>query len=61
MKISWKRKMENMFHLTMRLPIIGNVSVVRRALMGAVLQRNKASKEEPWRKRAQKNCPASKI
>jgi hypothetical protein len=50
-----------MFHLTFRLPIIGNVSVVHSALIQAVLQCNKAAKEEPWRKTAQKNCQASKI
>ncbi|MEW6346765.1 MAG: hypothetical protein AB1704_39565 [Pseudomonadota bacterium] len=53
--------MENMFHLMVRLPIIGNVSAAHRAFVEAVLQRNKAAEEEPWRKTAQKNCQASKI
>jgi hypothetical protein len=53
--------MENMFHLMGVLPIIGNVSAVLSAFADAVLQRNKAVKEQPWRKTAQKNCRASKI
>jgi hypothetical protein len=43
------------------LPIIGSVSAVLRAFVEAFLQRNKAVKEQPWRKTAQKNCQVSKI
>lgn len=60
MKISLQIKLENTFHLAGLLPIIGSV----RTACGEHPQRlthcNKAPERESWRKRAQKNCQASK-